>query len=260
MKRVMIAAAFILIILLTGCGSGKTSQDITTEQLTGVWQQNNYQTLSDNRKTAYKVYFTDDGLLYILVSSDALDIGYHTDILECSYSVESSNALHWVETDKKGPLSGDVVDIQVKAGRIVLTVREGDRKRRVALIKMADAVPHAYTTDGKAQALAREQALREEIIGFSEQLCEQTGLPIRVKEEDDFLLDVPGSVHFFSGDVNFHITQGKYAEGNESRGYTIAVPSGAMNYYAPCYIVGDYAIVFDSYSGDVPLGWESVLE
>lgn len=258
MKRAIIAVSLILMILLTGCGGGEAARDVTADQLVGVWQQDNYQTLLSNRETAYEVYFTEDELLYILVSFDALDIGYHTEILECSYSV-ADNALRWAESDKKCYLSGNVTDIQVKSGRVVLTVREGGRKKRVALRKARDAVPDAYTKDGKKQALARKQALREEIIAFSEQLSERTGLPVRVNEEEDFLLDVPESVYFSSGDVNFHITQGKYAEGDERSGYTIAIPSGAMNYYAPCYVVDGYAIVFDVYSGDIPQEWQNAL-
>lgn len=241
-------------MLLAGCGGG--TQGVTAEQLVGVWRQEDHQALADSLETAYEAYFTEDGRLYILVSSDALDIGYHTRTLECAYSVENG-ALHWAQSGAENALSGAVTDIRPKADHIVLTVREGSRKRSVTLIKVSDAVPDAYTPEGAAQAAAEEQARREEIIAFSEKLSAQTGLPLQVDEGEDFLLDVPGGVGFSSGEAKLHITQGKYAEGDETIGYTVAVPSGAMYYSAPCYVVEGYAVVFDS--GEAPKEWREAL-
>ncbi len=259
MKRIVIAGALVATMLLAGCGGREAARDITTGQLVGVWRQKNYRTLSDNRETVYKIYFTDDGRMYVFASFDALDIGDHTETLECGYSIED-NALRWTENDEKGYRSIAVADIQIEADRIVMTVRKSGNGRKITLIKASDTVPYAYTKEGMEQASGRKQALREEIIAFSEQFGERAGLPIRVNEEEKFILDVPGSVHFSSGDVNFHITQSKYAAGDGTYGYTIAIPSGAMNYFAPCYIVDGYAIVFDFYTGDIPQEWQNALE
>lgn len=263
MKKIQISAimsVFIASNLFVGCGGGgEAARDSTVEQLVGVWRQHDAEALAGSGETAYEIYFTDDGWMYIQASFDALDVGCHIETLECAYRVEGG-ALLWEERGENNYLSGEIVDIQVGQDRIILLLKEGDGERKVTLEKTADPIPAAYTQQGKEQQGAQRQILREEIIAFSRQLGEQAGLPVRLNEEEEFLLDIPESLHFSSGDANFHITQGIHAQSDAYGDYSIAIPEGALYYFAPCYVVGEYAIIFDSWSGEVPSEWQEALE
>ncbi|MDR0840369.1 MAG: hypothetical protein LBN26_03155 [Christensenellaceae bacterium] len=260
--------ALITVFLLTGCGGGrdvnvdigafdKPATGVADESLAGVWRQENHSALINARKDAWEVYLTGDGLMYVLRSSDATDIGYHTDVLECEYRVENGS-LRWAITDDSGYSSADVSDIQPEKDKLILYKAPGGEK--ITLIKTAAEVPFGYTRAGREQAYADERAEQEGILAFAAALSEKMNLPVVLNEDARFELDVPQGMQFSSGAVNFHITSGKNAVSQGVDEYYVEVPSGAMYFSAKCYLLGDYAVVFDSYDADFPPEWKQVLE
>ncbi|MDL2238540.1 hypothetical protein LJC56_12075, partial [Christensenellaceae bacterium OttesenSCG-928-K19] len=222
-----------------------------------------YRKALNEGETVYEIFFTDDDQMYIIASSLGTDFAPPAYTLECGYSIENGS-MHWAETGGNASVSDGIAEIQARPDRIILSVKGGSGNRKLTLTKISDTVPLEYTLEGKEQivdeAAASEQETREGIISFAAELSDKTGLPIELNEDEQFQLTVYPGVQFASDGANFYISPAENTYMLGDNDYYIDVPDGAMYTSVPCFVIGEYAIIFDSYSGEAPLAWQSALE
>ncbi len=252
----------------SGGAAEETSGGLTAEQLIGVWRQENHEELTDNMDLAFELCFTDEGMMYITQYVLALDAGYIPNTLECDYSVENGVIIinkisehSWIEEW--------ISDVSFADGSIVFTtlVYDENGRERIEVFKTSDEVPDKFTTQGRELIADTKNSMREraraDIIAYSEELSERTGLSLEVIEDTSFNSMIIQSVHFTSGDDNFYIVQRAWAnvEYYDPLGYyELIQKEGAWVQTRPCYIVDKYVIVFEGWEPEPPEAWREFLD
>ncbi len=250
MRPKQILILFVAALFLTGCNK-ENKRELTVETLVGVWQQEDYSALAAAGKTAYKLFFTGDGRLFVETPTFGLDHAPSHNTVEYSYRV-TNQELHWEEAGESGGSASTILDIRFEAGGMVLSVEKAGDKQTITLTKTSDEIPFGYTQANQDGIASTLQEQRDEIIAFASRLSEKTGLPLKPGDAEDFTLSVFQGVPFLSGEARLHITPDKNAKQWGVDDHYVEVPTGAMYVTIPCYVVDGYAIVFDSYSDDEP--------
>lgn len=272
-----VCAMIVIFLLFPLAGCDGMGQDLTYKKLVGVWQEKNFKELQEDRQIAYELYFTDDGVLVVNVAQDVMDDSYRTVSTEYGYAIKD-NSLCWGEPAWHGGF--DPVDgMEILVGKREITLVFSGRYEREdrTLKRVSRTVPYGNMQNEKKQIekerKEKRQADRDRILAFAADLGEETGLTISPCGESGSLFTVDQGLQFTSCGARLHITFSENAKPLGTGGYYVsaqmrvmneevhyeAAPTGPAYYHAPCFVYNGFAIVFDTYSDEIPQEWREAL-